>query len=58
MPSLGIRQQPAGVDISPQKKPYAGIKSMESRNSNIRTGLVIDNNCVYKGNAVLNAQRS
>jgi len=57
MPSLGMRQRPAGVDKSPVKKPYAGIKRMESRNSNIRTELIIDTNCAYKGNPVLNAQR-
>jgi len=57
MPSLGRFQQPAGVDKSPVKKPYAGIKRMESRDSTIRTSLVIDNNCTCDGNPVLKAQR-
>lgn len=57
MPSLGMSQAPAGVEKKPLKKPYAGVKTMESKNSNIRPSLKINTDCQYKGNAVLNAQR-
>jgi|TARA_R100000908_G_C3661265_1_gene88413 hypothetical protein len=55
MPSYGEKQQPAGKDISPAMKPL-GKRTMESRNSTIKSSLSVDN-CVYKGNAVLNAQK-
>ena len=55
MPSYGEKQQPAGNDISPAIKPL-GKRTMESRNSTIKSSLSVEN-CVYKGNAVLNAQK-
>jgi hypothetical protein len=55
MPSYGEKQQPAGKNISPAMKPL-GKRTMESRNSTIKSSLSVDN-CVYKGNAVLNAQK-
>jgi hypothetical protein len=55
MPSYGEKQQPAGKDISPAIRPL-GKRTMESRNSTIKSSLSVDN-CVYKGNAVLNAQK-
>ena len=55
MPSYGEKQQPAGKDISPAIKPL-GKRTMESRNSTIKSSLSVEN-CVYKGNAVLNAQK-
>jgi len=55
MPSYGEKQKPAGKDISPKNKPLEE-RSMVSRNTTIKTTLKIDN-CEYKGNATLNAQR-
>ena len=55
MPSYGEKQQPAGKDISPAIKPL-GKRTMQSRNSTIKSSLSVDN-CMYKGNAVLNAQK-
>jgi len=55
MPSYGEKQQPAGKDISPAIKPL-GKRTMASRNSTIKASLSLDN-CTYKGNAVLNAQK-
>lgn len=57
MPSIGRFQAPAGVDKSPMKKMSSGVKVMTSRDTTIKPGLVINTNCAYKGNAVLNAQR-
>lgn len=57
MPSLGMNQTPAGVEKKPLKKPYSGVKTMESKDSTIRPSLKINTDCQYKGNAVLNAQR-
>ena len=54
MPTYGEKQKPAGVNKSPMQKPL-GKRVMESRNTNIKSSLSIDN-CAYKGNAVLNAQ--
>jgi len=54
MPTQGEQQKPAGVNKSPNQKPL-GKRVMESRNTNIKSTLSIDN-CPYKGNAVLNAQ--
>ena len=55
MPTYGETQQPAGVDKSPANKPL-GRRTMDSRNVNIETSLIIDN-VPYKGNAVLNANK-
>jgi len=56
MPTYGEQQKPAGVDKSPAQKPL-GKRVMESRNDDIEPTLSIDN-IPYKGNAVLNAQKS
>jgi len=45
----------SGKDISPKQKPL-GERKMVSRNETIKTTLKIDN-CEYKGNAVLNANK-
>jgi len=55
MPTYGETQKSAGVNKSPDIKPL-GKRYMESRQTNIETGLEIDN-CPYKGNAVHNAQK-
>jgi len=55
MPSYGEKQKPAGVDKSPVEKPL-GRRAMKSRSKLIETDLYIDN-CPYKGNALLNAQK-
>ncbi len=55
MPSIGEYQKPAGVNISPVQKPL-GKRVMVSRNTTIKSTLEIDN-CTYKGNPVLNANR-
>ncbi|MCP4440938.1 MAG: hypothetical protein GY810_18610 [Aureispira sp.] len=55
MPSIGEYQKPAGVNISPAQKPL-GKRVMVSRNTTIKSTLEIDN-CTYKGNPVLNANR-
>ena len=57
MPTIGRFQAPAGVDKSPMKKMSSGVKVMTSRDATIKPGLVIDTDCGYKGNPVLNAQR-
>ena len=55
MPSIGEYQKPAGVDKSKAPK-MPGKRVMVSRNSTINSTLSLDN-CDYKGNPVLNAQR-
>ena len=55
MPTQGQEQKPAGVNRSPVIKPL-GTREMESRQTNIDSTLRIDN-CPYKGNAALNANR-
>ena len=55
MPTYGQEQKAAGVDKSPPKKPL-GRRTMDSRNINIETSLIIDD-IPYKGNAVLNANK-
>jgi len=55
MPSYGEKQMPAGVNISPAQKPL-GKRVMVSKNTTIKSTLEIDN-CMYKGNPVLNANR-
>tara|TARA_R110000824_G_scaffold343672_1_gene530312 strand:- start:91 stop:261 length:171 start_codon:yes stop_codon:yes gene_type:complete len=56
MPTYGEAQKPAGVDKSPAKKPL-GRRKMQSRQTNVESTLSIDN-CPYKGNPVLNANKS
>ena len=56
MPTYGEQQIPAGVDKSPVQKPL-GKRIMDSRDINIEPTLKIDN-VPYKGNTVLNAQKS
>ena len=56
MPSYGETQQPAGVDKSPAMKPL-GKRTMVSRDRLVKSNLSIDN-CEYKGNEDLNANRS
>jgi len=55
MPSYGEAQRPAGVDKSPAIKPL-GKRTMESRSRLVRSTLAIDN-CEYKGNPVINANK-
>tara|TARA_R100000231_G_C5222044_1_gene133854 strand:- start:350 stop:517 length:168 start_codon:yes stop_codon:yes gene_type:complete len=55
MPNIGEYQAPAGKNISPALKPL-GKRTMSSRNTTIKSSLSV-NNCEYKGNAVLNAQK-
>jgi hypothetical protein len=55
MPTYGETQKPAGVDKSPANKPL-GKRVMESRSRLIKPSLSIDN-CPYKGNPVLNANK-
>jgi len=55
MPSYGEKQMPAGKKLSCGCKPL-GERKMESRNSNIKVNLKIDN-IEYKGNPTLNAQK-
>lgn len=55
MLSYGEKQIPAGKDISPVNKPL-GERKMVSRDMTIKTTLRIDN-CEYKGNAALNANK-
>ena len=54
MPTYGEKQKPAGINKSPMQKPL-GKRTMESRNTNIKPSLSIDN-IPYKGNANLLAQ--
>jgi hypothetical protein len=55
MPTYGAKQKPAGVNTTPPAK-HLGTRDMDSRNRMIKTSLKIEN-CVYKGNAVLNANK-
>jgi len=55
MPSYGEKQTPAGVKRN-IAKPILGSRTMKSRNGNIMPAMTIDN-CTYKGNVVLNANR-
>jgi hypothetical protein len=55
MPTAGKSQKPAGVNKTRAQKPL-GRRTMDSRNTNIETSLIIDN-VPYKGNAVLNANK-
>lgn len=56
MPSYGESQKPAGVVKQTKAKTY-GESRMISNNTNVKTTLVIDKDCEYKGNAVLNANK-
>jgi hypothetical protein len=55
MPSYGEKQKPAGKVLDCGCR-HLGQRKMESRNSNIKVNLTIDN-VEYKGNAVLNANK-
>lgn len=55
MPNYGEKQMPAGV-VRNIAKPILNKRVMVSRNACIDSSLAIDN-CTYKGNAVLNANR-
>ena len=55
MPTYGESQKAAGVNKSPEQKPL-GTRTMESRQENIKSTLRIDN-CPYKGNAAVNANK-
>jgi len=46
---------PAGV-VRNIAKPILGSRTMRSKNGNIMPAMTVDN-CTYKGNAVLNANR-
>ncbi len=55
MPSQGETQKSAGIDLTkPAKKK--GTRYMVSKDMTIVSNLQIDN-CEYKGNAVLNANK-
>tara|TARA_R110000751_G_scaffold299271_2_gene409829 strand:+ start:367 stop:537 length:171 start_codon:yes stop_codon:yes gene_type:complete len=56
MPSNGENQIPAGVNKTKPARPTSN-KRMVSRDSNIKTSLVIGCCGLYKGNAVLNANK-
>jgi len=55
MPSYGEKQKPAGKVLDCGCR-HLGQRKMESRNSNVKVNLTIDN-VEYKGNAVLNANK-
>jgi len=55
MPSNNNQQIPAGVKKSCRCKPL-GTRSMISRSMDIETSLEVGNT-IYKGNAVLNANK-
>tara|TARA_R110002167_G_scaffold242954_1_gene448538 strand:- start:264 stop:434 length:171 start_codon:yes stop_codon:yes gene_type:complete len=56
MPANGMNQTPAGVNKTKQPKPSSN-RRMVSRDTTIKTSLTIGK-VPYKGNAVLNANRS
>ena len=56
MPTYGEQQQPAGKAIA-TKLPIPGKRVMKCNNSTITPTLESIDNCPYKGNAVLNANR-
>ena len=57
MPSYGEKQKPAGVKLgTPKRCMPVGERTMRSRNSNVATGLTI-NNILYTGNAALEANK-
>tara|TARA_R100000951_G_scaffold115387_1_gene123321 strand:+ start:1473 stop:1640 length:168 start_codon:yes stop_codon:yes gene_type:complete len=55
MPSYGEKQIPAGV-VRNIAKPILSSRTMKSKNGTIMPAMTIDN-CTYKGNAALNANR-
>jgi len=55
MPSYGEKQVPAGIKKN-IAKPILSSRTMKSRNGVITPAMTI-NNCSYKGNAVLNANK-
>tara|TARA_B100001057_G_scaffold487128_2_gene569368 strand:+ start:432 stop:605 length:174 start_codon:yes stop_codon:yes gene_type:complete len=57
MPAEGMYQRPAGVE-RPCGCGKLGTRIMKSNNAVITPTLGGISNCEYKGNAVLNAQRS
>ena len=58
MPTYGKKQMPAGKELStPKRCMPVGDRTMKSKDGTIAPGLTI-NNIPYKGNAVLNANRS
>tara|TARA_R100000655_G_C2943078_1_gene186022 strand:+ start:107 stop:280 length:174 start_codon:yes stop_codon:yes gene_type:complete len=57
MPSYGKNQAPAGKVLN-TAKPVVGTRTMKSNNSTITPNLKSIDNIPYKGNAVLNAQKS
>ena len=57
MPSYGEKQIAAGINI-PCKTPVVGTRVMKSNNKVIEPTLNRIDNIPYKGNAVLNANRS
>jgi len=57
MPSYGEKQKPAGVQLPcPERCKPVGERSMESRLTNVKIDLKVDN-IEYKGNTVLRANR-
>ena len=57
MPSYGEKQAPAGKVLN-TAKPIVGTRVMKSNNKVIEPTLNRIDNIPYKGNAVLNANRS
>ena len=55
MPSYGEKQKPAGV-VRSIAKPILGSRTMKSKDGTIIPAMTVDN-CTYKGNAVLNANK-
>jgi len=56
MPSYGVKQKPAGKDISPKCKPY-GTRVMKSNDMTIIPNLKKIDDIKYKGNPALLAQK-
>jgi len=55
MPSYGEKQMPAGI-VRSIAKPILGSRTMKSKDGTIIPAMTVDN-CTYKGNAVLNANK-
>tara|TARA_Y100000389_G_scaffold203142_1_gene250623 strand:- start:2325 stop:2501 length:177 start_codon:yes stop_codon:yes gene_type:complete len=58
MPSYGEKQQPAGKVILNSCKPIVETRVMKSNNAVITPTLRQIDNIPYKGNSVINAQKS
>jgi len=56
MPTYGNQQTPAGKAIQP-KLSIPGTRVMKCNNSTITPTIKSIDNCPYKGNSVLNANR-